>query len=275
MKLSQDMADLGGVARITDLRTRGHGRRAVEGAVARGELTRPRRGWVALPTADPMLVHASRSGVVLSCITQATRLGLWVTRHEAVHVAADPRSGGVRLDRARSHVHWARPVVERVPGSLEDPVQNVLALTADCLPREDAVATWESAFHQEITSRAAMLALPLKRAAREVAERATPFSDAGTESIFIQRLSWLKVRIVQQVWLHGHRVDALVGDRLVVQVDGGHHVGAQRDSDIAHDAKLKLAGYHVIRVSYRQLMHDWPAVQQLILEAIAQGLHLA
>jgi very-short-patch-repair endonuclease len=52
-------------------------------------------------------------------------------------------------------------------------------------------------------------------------------------------------------------------------------VGAQRSEDIKHDAELKLQGYHVIRVSYTQVMFNWPAVQDLIMRAVAQGLHLA
>ncbi|WP_343045361.1 DUF559 domain-containing protein [Microbacterium pseudoresistens] len=70
-------------------------------------------------------------------------------------------------------------------------------------------------------------------------------------------------------------MDCLIGERLIVQIDGGHHVGAQRTSDIDHDARLMLRGYHVIRVSYVQLMHRWPEVQLLIMTAIAQGLHRA
>ncbi|MFT4158182.1 MAG: DUF559 domain-containing protein [Microbacterium sp.] len=66
-----------------------------------------------------------------------------------------------------------------------------------------------------------------------------------------------------------------MGNRLVVQIDGAHHVGAQRDSDNAHDALLRLHGYHVIRISYHQLMERWPEVQSLILAAVAQRLHLA
>lgn len=75
--------------------------------------------------------------------------------------------------------------------------------------------------------------------------------------------------------LHGHRVDFLIGDRLVLQIDGGHHVGAQREADIAHDAVLRLHGYTVIRVGYAQVTERWPEVQDRILRAIAQGLHLA
>jgi very-short-patch-repair endonuclease len=105
--------------------------------------------------------------------------------------------------------------------------------------------------------------------------QATPFADAGTESIFRTRLRWLRVPITPQVWLLGHRVDFLIGERLVVQIDGGHHVDAQRSSDIAHDALLTLHGYHVIRISYTQLMNRWQDVHALIVAAIGQRLHLA
>ncbi|WP_229702685.1 endonuclease domain-containing protein [Microbacterium murale] len=116
---------------------------------------------------------------------------------------------------------------------------------------------------------------PLPPAARRLLADARPFADAGTESIFRTRLSWLNTPITPQVWILGHRVDFLIGERLVVQIDGGHHVGAQRTSDIAHDALLKLNGYHVIRISYEQLMNQWAVVQATILAAIGQRLHLS
>ena len=65
----------------------------------------------------------------------------------------------------------------------------------------------------------------------------------------------------------------LIGERLVLQIDGGHHVGHQRDRDNAHDARLRLMGYHVIRVGYTQMMDDWAAVQESIMQAVARGLH--
>lgn len=77
-----------------------------------------------------------------------------------------------------------------------------------------------------------------------------------------------------QTWIAGHRVDALIGDRLVVQIDGGTHVGAQRSADIRHDAELMLMGFHVIRVGYHQIIDEWPVVQDQIMRAVAQGLHL-
>ena len=80
----------------------------------------------------------------------------------------------------------------------------------------------------------------------------------------------------QQVKLAGRFVDIVVGDRLVLQIDGYEfHTSAQRSSDIAHDAELRLRGYTVLRLSYAQIVHDWDAVAAVIRRAIAAGLHLA
>ena len=81
--------------------------------------------------------------------------------------------------------------------------------------------------------------------------------------------------IIPQAWIAGHRVDFLIGDRLVLQIDGGHHVGAQREADIEHDAALMLLGYHVVRVGYWQIIDRWHSVQDMIARAVAQGLHRA
>ncbi|MGV9769592.1 DUF559 domain-containing protein [Microbacterium sp. NPDC003461] len=263
----------GGVALTRHAREAGVGDHAIRRALASGALTRPRRGWLAAPGADPMLVDAARAGVVITCVTQARRLGIWAGSDRTPHAAAPAHSGAVRASGWR--VHWSRPIVLRQPGRLSDPIENVLAAVAECQPREQALATWEGALHAQLIDIGALRRLPWRPAARELLNRATPFADSGPETIIIHRLRWLPVRIVQQVWLYGSRVDLLIGERLVLQFDGGHHVGAQRERDIRHDALLRLHGYTVIRMGIGQLNDDWPGVLDVILRAIAQGLHLA
>ncbi|TDN91965.1 very-short-patch-repair endonuclease [Microbacterium sp. BK668] len=272
--MTETVRRAGGVVRVAVLRAQGYSRRAIEGAVSSGRLTRPRNGWVADPAADAHLVAAARAGVVLTCHTQARRLGLWVLRADAVHVAAPPQHHVGEL-RAGTHVHWARPVVPRHPDALVDPIENVLALVASCLPHEEALAVWESALRHELVLRESLERLPLPTAARSLLAECSPYSDSGLETFVPGRLRFLRLPIRQQVWLAGHAVDFLIGDRLVLQVDGGHHVGAQRRSDIAHDARLTLLGYHVIRVDLAQVVSAWPEVHDLIVRAIAQGLHRA
>lgn len=265
------VARRGGVARVSALRRDGHRTAGVAESLRRGDLVRVRRDWVALPGADPQIVAAARAGVVISCISLARRLGLWVREEDRVHVAAEPRATGGKPARVR--VHWARPLVPRDPEALTDSVENALVLIATCQPFESALATWDSAVHQGMVTPEGMGRLPLPPAARTVLASVDPLSESGLETLFRVRLKWLRVRILTQVWIAGHRCDFLVGERLVVQTDGGHHVGAQRASDIAHDAQLMLLGYHVIRLTYAQVIDDWPAVQDVIARAVAQGLH--
>lgn len=265
---------MGGVARIVTLRERGLRRTQLDAALRNRAIERVRPGWVACPDADRMLVSAARHGVVLSCVTQARRLGLWVhEEHPSVHVAVTPGArGGKPVD---IRVHWAKPLVPRHPDSLEDPVENVLALVAECEPYEQALATWESALNKSLIEWSAMERLPLRPAARRLLAEAQPFADAGLETYLRLRLRWLRLPLHFQTWIAGHRVDALIGKRLVLQIDGATHVGAQRTEDIRHDAELRLMGYHVIRVSYHQMMREWHLVQDLIMRAVAQGLHHA
>lgn len=235
---------------------------------------RPSRGWVALPNTDEELLFAARHHVVLSCVTQARRLGLWVKDSpEQMHVAAPYRGAKVRSTAFR--VHWRAPLIPRTPFTLQDQIANVLHQVVYCLPREDALVIWESALNKRLTDSLLLSRMPLGDKARLLLQSCTPFSDSGLETLVCSRLSWLRIPLRQQIHVEGHRVDVLIGKRLVVQLDGAHHTGKQRDLDMAHDAALMRRGYNVLRFSYVQVMHYWEEVQGAILEAIAQGAHSA
>lgn len=263
---------LGGVARTATLRDRGATAHAVARAVEAGRLVRVRRGWVALPGADADLVRAARDGVVLTCVTQARRLGLWVL-DDGWHVAAPSHAGHVAA--AGGRVHWSAPPMPRHPDALVDGVENVLAAIASCLPHDTALAVWESALRQGMVDVRELQRLDLGPAARRLCAEADPFADSGLESLVMPRLAWLGLPLRRQVWIAGRPVDLLIGERLVLQIDGGHHVDAQREADIAHDTRLGLLGYHVIRVGYRSIIDDWPSVQARITHAVTQGWHRA
>ena len=99
----------------------------------------------------------------------------------------------------------------------------------------------------------------------------------GLETIFISRVRRRGVSVRQQIVIAGHAVDALIGERLVVQIDGYmfHSSAADRGRDVAHDAELVARGYTVLRFTYAQLIHDWPSVDRSIGRALAAGLHRA
>ncbi|GEB94698.1 hypothetical protein GCM10009724_02300 [Microbacterium lacticum] len=260
--------------RVSALMDAGASRHTIATARECGTLVRVTRGWVALPGADDLLVGAARRGVVLTCVTQAARLGLWVLASgPRPHVGASPHAGRAPTQEAVVHRH--RPLVPRHPDHLVDPVENVLLTVAHCQPFEAGLAVWESALRQGLVSALTMRRLALPSCARRLLDAADVWSDSGLETLVLPRLRWMRLPLRRQVWIAGHRVDLLIGDRLVLQIDGAHHTGAQRDEDIAHDATLTLMGYHVIRVSYRHVVDDWASVQDTIMRAVAQGLHRA
>lgn len=262
----------GGVARVRTLRDAGASRFAIAQARERGALVSVTRGWVCVPEADDLLAGAARRGVVISCVTQASRLGLWVLDGDGrPHVGASPHAG--RAPTAEAVVHRHRPVVPRHPDALVDPVENVLVLVAQCQAFEAALAVWESALRQAKVAPDVLQRLALPPRARRVLDAAEIWSDSGLETFVVPRLRWLRLALRRQVWIAGHRIDLLIGERLVLQIDGAHHTGRQREEDIAHDAALMLLGYHVVRVGYRQILEEWASVQDVIMRAVAQGLH--
>lgn len=264
----------GGVARTRTLIEAGVSAYALRQAKAAGTVIKPRNGWVALSGKQTMKQLTVQRGVLLSCVTLAKSRGLWVPDATQVHVAAPPHGARISVPDS-AVVHWAKPVVPRDPDAVEDDLRNALALVAQCQPFERALVIWESALNKGLVDRQSLGRLPLPAAAVAVLERARPFADSGLETIVIHRLGWLRVPMLPQAWVLGHRVDLLIGERLVIQIDGATHTGPQRTSDIEHDALLKLQGYHVLRFSYEQIMERWESVQAVIMEAIAQGLHLA
>lgn len=269
-----ELSRRGGVARTASLVSAGVSAHALRRAKEVGAVRRIRRGWVALPDADPLLVGAASRGVVLSCLTAAVRYGLWVPDARPIHVAARPNAARLAVPEGVV-VHWAVPLVERDPDAVVDGILNTLSLVAACQPTETALVVWESALNRGAVDREQLEQLALSPAARELLGRARPYSDSGLETIFVFRLRWLEVAMIPQAWVLGHRVDVLIGERLVIQIDGASHTGAQRTRDIEHDARLMLRGYHVLRFSYEQVMERWPEVQAVVMEAVAQGRHRA
>lgn len=90
------------------------------------------------------------------------------------------------------------------------------------------------------------------------------------------RLGPWGLRLRQQVRLAGRFVDLVIGESLVIQIDGFEHHSSSSDRtrDVAHDAELMLRGYTVLRFTYAQIIRDWPAVERTIARAVAAGLHL-
>ncbi len=160
---------------------------------------------------------------------------------------------------------------------LVEPIANVLAQVADCRPLEHGLVVWESAVRQQLVTIAQLRRLSLRPRARDLLAACSELSDSGIETLPVRRLAQIGIRVRQQVRILGHRVDGLIGDRLIYQVDGyAHHSDpAQRAADLAHDRRLVLAGYTVLRFDYGRIVFHWAEVESEIRMAMAQGLHLA
>jgi very-short-patch-repair endonuclease len=239
-----------------------------------------RRAWVALDGARADLVSAAEAGGRVSCVSLARARGWWMPDdvETNLHLHLIPGSGAARMpDDWPGVLHWTKPIVPS-GRELTATVEDALAQIAICLPFDKALVLWESAARKESLAAEALRGVRwTSLAARELAEAVTGLSDSGLETLVVTPLRRWGVQVRQQVVLAGRPVDVLVGDRLVLQIDGYEHhsSSAQRAKDIAHDAELRLRGYTVFRLSYSQVVHDWPAVERRITRALAAGLHLA
>ncbi|MGX5682511.1 endonuclease domain-containing protein [Schumannella luteola] len=90
------------------------------------------------------------------------------------------------------------------------------------------------------------------------------------------RLRRWRVSVQTQVVIAGvGRVDVLIGDRLVLELDGYgfHATGESFESDRRRDLELARLDYRVIRLSYRQVMYSWEEAESVLLALIRRGEH--
>ena len=273
------LAEQGGIAHRRDILDAGFGLQLLRAFARADDVTTTRR-WVHLPGAPDVLVAAARAGGRITCTTLARHKGWWMPDGvpARIHLHLLPKAGSPRLDDDWAGVtHWTQPLAP-TGRSLVGSVEDALAHIALCQPRDTALVLWESAVRCETVTPESLrtVAWPT-RAARELAEAVQGLSDSGLETLVVAPLRRWGLRVRQQVKLAGRFVDLLVGDRLVIQIDGWefHSTSGQRARDIAHDAELRLRGYTVLRFSYSQVIHEWPATEATMRRAVASRLHLA
>ena len=240
--------------------------------VRRGAIRRLRPGWFATPHADPMVVEAVSAGGILTCVSALRRHGLWVPEHEK-KLHARPAHRKVRL-ASGCRVHGSIPP----PTAAVDDLLCSLAYAARCLDAEGLVVVCDSALNsrratiEEITSALA----PAPARTRALVDRCDGAAQSGTETMVRLRLRSRNISVTLQPRIAGVGfVDLLVGDRLVVECDSReHHTGIERyENDRARDRMLIELGYLPLRLSYRQIVHDWPATEAAILTLVRRGDH--
>lgn len=275
MTVDGAVRDRGGAAHTAELRQLGITPHHVRRAVDAGAVRRLRRSWLVTPECDPHVRRAVAVGGRVSCVTEAARRGLWVPAHEGSHVAVPSTSS--RIDAHGLHLHWSAGPMPVARHATSDPLVNVLARVAECQAPRDALAVWESALRSGAVDREVVERVRWHGAsARQFASTASALSDSGLETRFVLLMRSIGIQVRQQVWIDGHPIDGVLGDRLLVQIDGfEHHRAADRRRDLRADARLALRGYTVLRFDYYQVLFAPDEVVDAVATALAQGLHLA
>ena len=256
-----------GIVTTRQLAAAGIGDRAVAHRVATGRLVRRFRGVYQVgPVAAP---RGREMAAALACgdaalLSHHSAAALWGIRPEHrgdVHITVatgGPRSRpGIRVHRSLSlnaAVHDGLPVTSPAR-TLHD--------IATLLPQHQLDRAVEEAQVQRLVTRDELEQLPgpaLKRALHH--EPTLTRSEAERRLLGLVRAARLP-RPETNVRVAGYEVDFLWRDhRLVVEVDGfAYHATRQAfERDRVRDATLQAAGYHVVRLTWRQVATEPHAV---------------
>jgi len=267
---------LGGVARREQLIRAGVDDRMLRHAVRGGGLERVRPGTYADPDLPAPIRIALRHGGVLACVSVLRMRGLWVMPlAEIVHVSLPPNGHARRHPGCACIQHWNALECTTTEVSLVDALLQVCG----CQGEDAFFAALESALHEGVLSRTnrAELRRRITESARWLVDFARRDADSGLESLLRIRLHRLGIPLRTQVQVPGvGRVDFVLGDRLILEVDGrqNHEEAPKRHRDLVRDAVAAAHGFDTLRFDYALVVHDWPLVEAAILAKLDRGLHL-
>jgi very-short-patch-repair endonuclease len=272
MDAIDDIARAGGIAHISTLR---HVDRGKLDALVRAQLlSRPRRGWYALPNAPQEFVRAVSVGGQVSCVSALRARGVWCVDDHRLHVSV--ASNATRVKGTNLTVHYNTRPGANHSSAVDDTVHS-LAHAFGCQSRENVIVALNSALNLGHIRESQ---LPEIRAL--VARRYWPYfgavdgaCESGLETKCVLRLRRLNIPVRTQVFIPGvGRVDVVVGDRLVVELDGiGFHTGDAVKRDRRRDLELHRLGYLVLRVDYWMVMDGWADVEEVIRLYVSRQEH--
>ncbi|MGV8895471.1 MAG: DUF559 domain-containing protein [Rhodoglobus sp.] len=268
------------------LLTEGWSSRQISRAVAIGDIIRVRQGWYCAPDVAPSEQIAACVGGQLTCQAAARMLGLAARESASVHVAVPAhasrlraptnRRGGAHQPLPHVIVHWRARLTP--PEQARAPL-DILKDMSGCETPEFTIAAVDSAIRLGLITLGEWLDfIPfLPRRLGNLLATVDGHSGSITESLCRVRLRPLGITPILQFKVAGVGfVDMLIGERLIIEIDGRqyHTDSGQFEQDRQRDARLSILGYRVLRFSYRQVMHHWAQVKGSILAAIARGDHL-
>ncbi len=265
-----------------ELRRRGIDQHRQRALLDSGQLCYLRRGWYCSPGTPADVCAAGRVGGVLTCGPALRHHGVWVlTTTGPPHVRVPAQARALRSPAdSRRHLDAQRPATDREaivhwwgppgqPSALLADLSSALADFTRCADGPTAELSVDSVLHRRPDIR------PFLIAAGIAIGRADGVCESGTETRVWQHLRG-RLPVARQVVIPGvGRVDFLIGDRLVIEVDSREHHERTPDyeRDRQRDAHLSTLGYRVLRYTYRQVFEAWPEVEASIWAAVARGDH--
>lgn len=245
-------------------------------------LIRVRQGWYSAADLAPAAQQAARVGGVLTCSDALRAHGIWAVDDHRLHVLVrrgssrlrqpgDPRRRLAERPSSSTRVHWVDGAVT-TSRLIASPV-DALETFRRCAPREHYLASLDSALHTfpEIRAELVSAGHPIGPAT------ADGICESGTETLFRLRMRRRLPALRSQAAIPGvGRVDFLIGDALVIEIDGRafHDSPSTFESDRRRDAVLSGLGFRVLRFSYLQVMEHWPMVESAVTAAVSRGDHL-
>ncbi|MFW0786071.1 type IV toxin-antitoxin system AbiEi family antitoxin domain-containing protein [Gordonia sp. CPCC 206044] len=263
-----------GVFSWAELINMGCRRAQIRALVKTGALKRLRHGWYATEGADTKVVEAVRRGGVLSCASALRQHGVWVPESAAtsIHVRGNQHANRTRNDFCQQ---FGRPEPE--VGAI-DQIPIAVRHASRCLTPEDFVVVCDSILFQRKMEKADLRGQlsSAPAAVRQLLDWCDGHAESGTESMVRFRLRSRRISAKVQVEIDGvGRVDLLVGDRLIVEIDGEefHRTAEQFEEDRRRDRVAAELGYLTIRLTYRAVVDQWVEVEEQIVSIVRSGRH--
>ncbi|MYR08520.1 DUF559 domain-containing protein [Gordonia sp. SID5947] len=274
-----DLTDLHipyGVASWAQLRSLGVTQTDLRRARKDGDLRLLRRGWYATRTADTSVAAAVTSGGVVSCVSALRLHGVWTPPGPStMHIRG--REAAHRSGKRRYCKQYAPP--EREVDAVDE-IRIALRHALKCLDDEGIVVVRDSILHQDLLERCDIDAefVGAPRRIRRLLDRCDAKAESGTESMVRLRLRALGIRVRTQYQIAGvGRVDLLVGDRLIIEIDSVEYHDRSPDQiekDRRRDEEATRLGYVTLRFSYQRVVHEWEHAEATVLDLVRRREHL-
>jgi very-short-patch-repair endonuclease len=231
-----------------------------------------------MPSASPQSIRAAALGGRVTCISALKAQGVWCIEDYKLHLSVASNASALPRGPARRQliVHYTkRPGASH--GGVYDDIVHALAQTFGCQSRENVIVAVNSALNQSLIGNDDLADLRGMAAAKywTYFTAVDARCESGLEMKCALRLRSLNIRFSTQVYIRGvGRVDILVGDRLVIELDGiGFHSGDAVKRDRRRDLALHGLGYIVLRVDYGQVMEEWDKVEEVIRAYVSRNEH--